>query len=216
MIYNLSDNFSLISHYLGEIRDQSRQSQRVLFRQNINRVSSCLAYEVSKSLKSKICEIQTPLAIAKQQLLDSAPVIGTVLRAGLIMHQAFLDMFDGADSAFIASYRKHKADGSFDIETGYVTCPDLTGRTLILTDTMLATGHSTVSALERLRQYGKPERTIIAAVIGARDGVEFVQKHHPEADLFLAVIDPGLNAEKYIVPGLGDAGDLSFGEKLQR
>jgi uracil phosphoribosyltransferase len=173
-----------------------------------------MAYEISKILERKPTEISTPLGTDTSLCLVSQPVLATVLRAGLPMHQGFLNYFDKADNAFVSAFREHTDAHSFEIKVGYLASPDLNGRTLILIDPMLATGRSMYQSYLALLKRGKPGRVIIASLIGSEQGLDYIKTNIPEADIYIAVVDPLLNEDSYIVPGLGDAGDLCFGEKL--
>lgn len=216
MLYKLTQNQSALSVIMSELRDAAVQQDRAKFRSNLERAGMIMAYEISKELGYQKREIKTPLGISNCDVLASQPVLVTVLRAGLPFHQGFLKIFDQADNGFISAYRKHKPDGNFDIVEGYITCPDLTGRDLIVIDPMLASAASAISALNQLAAYGKPANIFFASVIASQEGVTRLQETRPEVDIWVAAIDPELDHDFYIVPGLGDAGDLAFGEKLQR
>ncbi|PWJ55297.1 uracil phosphoribosyltransferase [Dyadobacter jejuensis] len=213
-MYLLSQTPSIADHYLSELRNIQVQQDRMRFRRNIERIGSILAYEISKSLSYKTEKVETPLGTAPSRKLLKPVVLSTVLRAGLPMHQGFLSVFDQADNAFIGAYRGHNLmDDEFEVEMDYITSPDLTGKTLILMDPMLATGKSMEKAYHALLRFGMPAQTHIAAVLASTDGVQYLQERIPQCRLWLGAIDEGLNEQYYIVPGLGDAGDLSFGEK---
>ncbi|MEQ9188479.1 MAG: uracil phosphoribosyltransferase [Cryomorphaceae bacterium] len=214
-IHNLSERDSVIHDFMERLRNVSKQTNRSLFRQNIRSIGRFIGYEVSKTLGYKTIDIQTPLARHEQRVTMDEIVVVTVLRAGLPLHEGILDAFPEAENGFISAYRKHEGD-SFSIEVKYVACPDLTDKVVIINDPMLATGSSMITAWEVLRQYGEPKRVILAAVIASEEGVSYVRDHALGAfDLWIAAVDKELNEQKYIVPGLGDAGDLSYGEKLQ-
>jgi len=216
MITNLSTQNSLVSNWMQEIRSIDIQKDKMRFRRNTERIGEIAAYEISKMLSFKEIEVTTPLGLKKQQVLDEKPVLATILRAGVPLHQGMLNYFDHADSAFIAAYRKHnKNDGTFEIEQNYVTCPDLEGRTLIIADPMLATGASLLLAIQGLLEFGKPKEMHIVTVISCTEGLETVLRKYPEVHIWAGDIDEELTAKGYIVPGLGDAGDLAFGSKLQ-
>jgi uracil phosphoribosyltransferase len=215
MVKNLSENHSLVSNWISELRDTAVQGDRMRFRRNIERIGEIIAYEISKTLPWEEQNITTPLGIAKTKLLKSQPVLGTILRAGLPLHQGMLNYFDKADNAFIAAYRKHHADGSFDISLEYLACPVIDNRVMILCDPMLATGASLVKTIDLLKKEGTPSEIHVAAVIACTEGIEFLRRHEPEVKIWCGSIDEELTAKGYIVPGLGDAGDLAFGEKSQ-
>jgi uracil phosphoribosyltransferase len=185
------------------------------FRRNIERIGEIIAYEISKTLPWEESDITTPLGVSTAKLLKTQPVLATILRAGLPLHQGMLNYFDKADNAFIAAYRKHHPDGSFEISLEYLACPVIDKRVLILCDPMLATGASLVKTINLLKQEGKPTEIHVAAVIACTEGIEFLKRHEPEVKIWCGSIDEELTAKGYIVPGLGDAGDLAFGEKSQ-
>ena len=216
-IHNLSEKRSVVDLYMRELRDVNTQSRKEHFRNNIEKIGQVIGYELSQTLTYSDQSITTPLQEMSHPVLTDDLVIVTILRAGLPLHNGILSVFPEAENGFISAYRKHNQDGSFEIEVEYVACPDLTGKTLILNDPMLATGQSFINAWEAILKMGKPSKVHIAAVIGSQEGVDFIKDNAPmDFDLWVAAIDPKLNADKYIVPGLGDAGDLSYGEKLQR
>lgn len=213
-MYILDKENSIANHFLAELREVDIQRDRYRFRRNLERVAEILAYEISKSLYFQYKEIQTPLEKTSVALMHDFPVIVSVLRAGLPFHQGFLNIFDHSDSGFIGAYRKHKDENNFTIEMGYEALPTLEGRTLILADPMLATGQSIVKAIDHIKKIGKPEKIIIAAAIGTPEGVQYINEHLTDNyDIFLGSLDRELNEKAYILPGLGDAGDLSFGQK---
>jgi len=216
MIHILSEQTSVFNQYIAEIRDQHIQRDRIRFRRNMERMGEIIAYEISKTLAYKNDLTQTVLGEAHTQTLDEQPVIATILRAGLPLHTGILNIFDTAQNAFVSAYRKHHKDNTFDIHVEYLSSPSLEDRTLILTDPMLATGSSMILCYKALLAKGKPKHTHIVAVIASREGVEYVRKNMPSDDytLWLGCVDEELTAHAYIVPGLGDAGDLAFGEKL--
>jgi len=215
MVYNLSIQNSVLSQWLSEVRNVEKQNDRMRFRRNIERIGEVAAYEISKHLPYKTQVVQTPLGESSLQVLDTQPVIGTILRAGLPLHQGLLNYFDAADCAFIAAYRKHHRDGTFEIEHHYTTCPSLEGRIVILADPMIATGASILLTLEALKRYGSPAHIHIVAVIACSEGIENVLRKFPDVTLWSGDIDDEITAKGYIVPGLGDAGDLAFGPKQQ-
>lgn len=214
MVHLLSEKNSIINQFIAELRNVEVQNDRMRFRRNLERIGEIAALEISKTLQYKTTEVTTPLGIANMELPAEYPVVGTILRAGLPLHQGLLNYFDHADNAFISAYRKHHKDGTFDIRLEYVGSPNLTGRILILADPMLATGSSIVTTYKALLERGKPRHTHIVAALGSIQGVEYVKKHMPESvNIWIGAIDEELTAQAYIVPGLGDAGDLAFGEK---
>jgi uracil phosphoribosyltransferase len=215
MVNLLSQHHSIINQFIAELRDVSIQSDRMRFRRNLERIGEIAALEISRTLPYTLREVTTPLGIAPVMVPSEQPVVGTILRAGLPMHQGILNYFDHADNAFISAYRKHHKDGTFEISLEYVSAPPLDGRILILADPMLATGASIVTTYKAILQRGKPKHTHIVAALGSTSGVEYVKRHMPsEVDIWIGAIDEELTAQSYIVPGLGDAGDLAFGEKL--
>ena len=215
MIINLSKEHSLVSNWIAEIRDTEQQMDRMRFRRNLERLGEVAAYEISKKLPSVETEIQTPLGIANCNLLLRQPVLATILRAGLPLHQGLLNYFDKADNAFVSAYRKHDAEGSFEISLDYISSPDLEGRILILSDPMLATGASLVKSVQFLRDEGEPSSIHIVVAIACTVGLEYVRREIPTATIWCGDIDDELTAKGYIVPGLGDAGDLAYGMKMQ-
>ncbi|MCS6991439.1 MAG: uracil phosphoribosyltransferase [Chitinophagales bacterium] len=214
-LINLSVQPSILSPILAEIRDINQQSDRMRFRYNMERCGEILAYEISKHLEFKPAQVTTPLGTAHASVLNEQPVVGAILRAGLALHQGMIRFFDRADNAFISAYRKHRPDGSFDIAIEHVSCPPLQDRIFILADPMLATGRSMVITLQQLFTAGRPKVIHLACVIAARQGIEHVQHHFPDLTIWTCALDEELNAKGYIVPGLGDAGDLSYGPKAQ-
>lgn len=215
MITNLSEQNSIFSNWINEIRDVEVQGDRLRFRKNMERIGEVAAYEISKTLDYRPTTIQTPLGEVSSNELSEQPILATILRAGLPLHQGILNYFDKADCAFIAAYRKHHRDGSFEIEQQYITCPDISNRILIIADPMLATGASLSIALQALMEENKPKTIHIVCAISSTEGIEFIKRKHPEANIWTGAIDDELTAKGYIVPGLGDAGDLSFGLKQQ-
>lgn len=216
MVHNLSEHHSLVSNWIAELRDVSIQNDRMRFRKNIERVGEVIAYEMSKHMAHKIVPTTTPLGTHESKVLAEQPVLATILRAGLPLHQGMLNYFDKADNAFISAYRKHHADGSFEIRIEYLSCPDLNNRILILADPMLATGASLVETIQAITKTQKPKEIHIAVAIASKKGIETVEaalgKNIP---IWCGDIDEVLNDKSYIVPGLGDAGDLAFGTKMQ-
>ena len=216
MVIDLSKNNSLLNHWVAELRDVHVQNDRMRFRRNIERIGEVAAYELSKTLQFKPVEVTTPLGIAPTQLLKEQPVLATILRAGLPLHQGMLNYFDKADNAFISAYRKHHPDGSFEISLEYLSCPNLNDRVLILCDPMLATGASLVETIQAIQKTYTPAQIHIVVTIASQKGIEHVEKElGADIPIWCAAIDPILNDKSYIVPGLGDAGDLAFGTKMQ-
>lgn len=215
MVINLSLTHSLVSNWVGELRHTDIQTDRMRFRKNLERTGEVIAYEISKTLEWEEREIPTPLGISTCKIMKEQPVLATILRAGLPLHQGVLNYFDKADNAFVSAYRKHHRDGSFEISIEYVSCPDLDNRVLIISDPMLATGASLVKTLQALKAEGQPREIHIASAIACTVGIEFVRREEPGVKIWCGAIDDELTAKGYIVPGLGDAGDLSFGSKMQ-
>lgn len=215
MVINLSKGHSLVSDWVSELRDVTIQGDRMRFRRNLERIGEVAAFEISKKLPYVQKEIQTPLGTAISPVLQEQPVLATILRAGLPLHQGLLNYFDRADSAFVSAYRKHDKDGSFVIALEYLSCPEIEGRTLILSDPMLATGASLVKTVQYLKEEGTIRDLHIVTAIACTVGIEFLRREIPEATVWCGAIDDELTAKGYIVPGLGDAGDLSFGPKIQ-
>ena len=216
-IVNFAESASVINQYVAEIRDVNIQADRLRFRRNIERIGELMAYEMSKELTYTENLVTTPLGQAKALTPDDELVIGTVFRAGLPLHQGFLHVFDRAGNAFVSAYRyyKDKECSEVDVHIEYIASPRLEGKTLLLVDPMLATGESMELAWKGFLTKGTPDKLMIACVIASRQGVEHLQSLFPgdEVSLYCAAIDPELNSRKYIVPGLGDAGDLAFGGK---
>jgi uracil phosphoribosyltransferase len=215
MVINLSDTYSLIGEWMAELRDIQLQTDRVRFRNNLERIGELAALEISKKFEYEVKEVQTPLGIANCKALKEQPVLATILRAGLPLHNGMLRIFDKADNAFISAYRKHKIDGSFDISLEYLSSPDMEGRILILSDPMIATGSSLVKSIQYLREEGRPKEIHVVAAIACTVGIEYVLRAEPNVTVWCGEIDEELTAKGYIVPGLGDAGDLAFGPKEQ-
>ena len=214
-LVNLQEQPSVLHHYLKEIRSVHTQNNRPRFRTNIRRIGEIMAYEISKTLTYRTDRVQTPLGIATAQTVTDPIVVGTILRAGLPFHQGFLNYLDDAENAFVSAYRKYKDTIKFDIFVEYIASPDLNGKTLILTDPMLATGGSMELAYGALLSKGTPAKLHIASIIASRPAIEYIEKHLPDnTTVWVGVIDPELNEHSYIVPGLGDAGDLAFGQKI--
>ena len=215
MVINLSSECSLISGWISEIRDVQIQSDRMRFRRNLERIGEIAAYEISRKLVYEEKEVQTPLGISQCKVLKDQPVLATILRAGLPLHQGLLNYFDKADNAFISAYRKHNHDGSFEISLDYISCPELENRVVIISDPMLATGSSLVKTIQYLRDEGHPSEIHVVVAIACTVGIEYVKRSEPHVKIWCGAIDEELTAKGYIVPGLGDAGDLAFGTKIQ-
>ena len=215
MKFILDQHNTVANHFLAELRSTEIQSDRMRFRRNLERIGEILAYEISKKLRYTTTEVETPLGIANVNLSADHIVVATILRAGLPFHQGFLHYFDKADNAFISAYRVHHKSGDFEINLEYVSCPELDNCVLIVCDPMLATGASMVISIEELLKYGTPAQIHIATVVAAMPGVEYVSRNFPDAHLWIGSLDEELTAKSYIVPGLGDAGDLAFGPKMQ-
>jgi len=216
MVKNLSERHSLLSNWIGELRNTEIQGDRMRFRRNLERIGEVMAYEISKELPCEDREIGTPLGTSVCKVLSHQPVLATILRAGLPLHQGMLNYFDRADNAFISAYRKHHGDGSFEIELEYLSCPSLEDRILIISDPMLATGASLVKTIHMLKDEGTPAAIHVVSAIACTVGIEYVRREQPDVTIWCGAIDEELTAKGYIVPGLGDAGDLAFGEKTQQ
>jgi uracil phosphoribosyltransferase len=215
MVINLSEQHSLVSNWVAELRDVNVQGDRMRFRRNLERIGEATAYEISKILPYVEKEVSTPLGTATHKMLEEEPVLATILRAGLPLHQGLLNYFDKADNAFISAYRKHHKDGSFEISIDYVSCPELENRVVIISDPMLATGASLVKTIHFLKEEGRPKAIHVVAAIACTVGIEYVLREEPSVTVWCGDIDDELTAKGYIVPGLGDAGDLAFGTKVQ-
>lgn len=215
MVINLSENHSLVSNWISEIRDVEIQTDRMRFRKNLKNIAEVCAYEISKILPWTSKEVTTPLGISTCKVLEKQPVLATIMRAGLVMHEGFLNYFDKADNAFISAYRKHNSDGSFEISLDYISCPEMEGRVVIVSDPMLATGASLVKTLQFIREAGNPSSIHIACALACTVGIEYVLRAEPAATIWCGDIDDELTAKGYVVPGLGDAGDLAYGVKVQ-
>ncbi|CAI8332894.1 MAG: Uracil phosphoribosyltransferase [Flavobacterium sp. SCGC AAA160-P02] len=215
-VHHLLQTNSVLNTFIKEIRDKTCQKDSMRFRRNIERIGEIIAYELSKDLDYKNEEIETVLGIKKSATINTSLVICSILRAGLPLHQGILNYFDTAENAFISAYRYHpNKDENFEIKVEYFATPSLTDKTLIIADPMVATGKSLVTVYDAITKYGIPKKIHLVSVIGSKEGVRLIQNHFPEnTDLWIADIDENLDNNGYIVPGLGDAGDLSFGIKL--
>lgn len=216
MVHNLSLHQSIFNQFTAELRDVTIQNDSMRFRRNLERMGEVMAYEISKTLIYETIDTKTPLGIAQTNHLTEQPVIATILRAGLPMHLGVLNYFDRAENAFISAYRRHHKDNTFDIHVEYVSSPSLDGKTVILCDPMIATGGSIVLAYKALLAKGTPKHTHIISAISSKQGVDYVKANMPTKDftIWCGAIDEELTAHSYIVPGLGDAGDLAFGTKI--
>ncbi|MBK6346950.1 MAG: uracil phosphoribosyltransferase [Bacteroidales bacterium] len=216
MVRNLGAQASVFNQFISELRDATIQQDSLRFRFNMERLGAIFAYEISRQLDYEVKEVVTPLGVAEVPVLKDYPVLATILRAGLPVHRGMMNVFDKSENAFVSAYRKHSKDGRFDIQVEYVSCPDLTDRIIILSDPMLATGASLVLSYKALLAKGKPRHTHIVTLIASTQGVEYVKRSLPSDDvtLWVGAIDDELTAQAYIVPGLGDAGDLAFGNKI--
>lgn len=215
MVINLSKEHSLISNWVSELRDIEVQKDRMRFRANLEKIASVMAFEISKKLPWVEKEVVTPLGTSKCKVLAEQPVLATILRAGLAMHHGLLNFFDKADNAFISAFRKHKRDGSFEISLDYISCPAMEHRVVIISDPMLATGASLVKTIQFIREEGLPSEVHIVCALACTVGIEYVLRAEPKATIWCGDIDDELTAKGYIVPGLGDAGDLAYGIKVQ-
>lgn len=216
MVINIGSKNSIVNQFVCELRDASIQQDSMRFRRNMERIGEVFAYEISKTLQYEAKEVITSLGTAEVQVIKNKPVLATILRAGLPLHQGLLNYFDKADNAFVSAYREHRKDDEFSIQIEYVSCPEIEKRTLILSDPMLATGHSMVSSFKALLSHGKPVHTHFVSVVASVQGVEYLKRMLPKTGttIWVAAIDDELTAQGYIVPGLGDAGDLAFGLKI--
>ena len=216
-LHVLSQQNTVLNKFLSQIRDREIQKDSMRFRRNMERIGEITAYEISKTLNYRPQVVETPLGEATVQVIDDQLVIATILRAGLPYHQGFLNYFDDAQNAFVSAYRKSTKDGKFTVKVEYISCGSLEGKTLLLVDPMLATGSSLVMTYNALcEKGGTPACTHVAAVIASEQGVDYAMKHmpHQNTTIWTAVVDEELTARSYIVPGIGDAGDLAYGEKI--
>ncbi len=216
MIHILGEQNSILNKFISEIRNVNIQNDRLRFRRNIERIGEIFAYEISKELEYENSDITTPLGISNMNILKDNIVLATVLRAGLPLHQGLLNYFDRAQNAFVGSFRKYHKDNSFEIKSGYLSSPDIEDKFLILSDPMLASGSSMVLAHKDLTKTSCPKHTHIVTIIAAKEGVEYMQEHLPKGKftIWIGALDKELTAKSYIVPGLGDAGDLAYGDKM--
>ncbi len=214
-IINLGKQNSIFNHFIREIRDVNIQKDAMRFRRNIERIGEIFAYEISKKMTYENIDITTPLGISLESLMIEKPVLATILRAGLPLHQGLLNYFDSSENCFISAFRKHNRGGDFEIKIEYMSSPDLEGKTVILCDPMLASGSSMVLAMEALLSKGKPKHIHVVVTIASSEGIQYFKENLPfrNCTLWLGAEDKEMTAQSYIVPGLGDAGDLAFGEK---
>ena len=214
-VVNFADHNSLISQYMTELRDVNIQKDMLRFRRNLERIGEIMAYEISKTLASKTIDTLTPLSVAKTQVIESPLVLATIFRAGVPFHQGFLNYFDHAENAFVSAYRKYKEKENFEVCIEYLASPRLDGKVLILADPMLATGASMDLSYRALLTKGEPAQIHVASVIASQQAVDYVKAHFPDerTTVWCGAIDDHINEHSYIVPGLGDAGDLAYGEK---
>lgn len=215
MLYNLSNEPSILGQYLTEIRNVEIQKDPMRFRLNMERIASVLGYEASKKMNYIKQDVQTPLGVSNEFKMDDDPILITILRAGLAMHNGLLHTFDRCESAFVSAYRSHTSNEEFSIEVEYLAAPNLDDRTWIISDPMLASGNSMVEVYKALLKFGKPKKVILIVSIATPQSIKLVENELPKnTDIWTAAVDPELTSESYIVPGLGDAGDLAFGIKI--
>ena len=215
MIYNLGNYNTILNQFVAEMRDKNIQNDSMRFRTNMFRVGEIMAYEISKLLPYKTINVETPLDIAESKILAEQPILATILRAGIPFHQGFLNFFDKSSCAFVTAYRNHLHGGEFNINVEYVSTPSIENKILILCDPMLATGNSIILSYKKLLSHGVPKQLHIASIIASQTGIDDVSRNidHPDFHIWSAAIDERLDENYYIVPGLGDAGDLAFGKK---
>ncbi|MDR1877387.1 MAG: uracil phosphoribosyltransferase [Flavobacteriaceae bacterium] len=216
IVHDFSKTQSILNHFVGELRDIIIQKDRMRFRKNLERIGEILGYELSKTLEYYTVNINSPLGVKPTELLVQQPVLCTILRAGLPLHQGMMNFFDQAETTFVSAFRHHpNSDREFEIVVEYLATPSLQDKTLIISDPMLATGKSLANVYEVLLNQGTPKKVHIVAAIGSNPGIEYIKTKLPEsAELWIASVDDKLDENQYIVPGLGDAGDLAFGKKL--
>lgn len=215
MVVNLSNTNSVFNKFIAEIRDEEIQKDPIRFRTNMERIAEILGYELSKKMNFKSVDVQTPLGVSSENIPSDNPVLATILRAGLAMHNGLLRMFDRSESAFISAYRKHTTPEDFEIFVEYLAAPNLDGRVWIISDPMLATGSSMVTVFKAMLKSGKPSKVYVVSAIATPDAIELVKRNFPDnTEIWVGAIDTELTAQSYIVPGLGDAGDLAYGIKV--
>jgi uracil phosphoribosyltransferase len=215
MVFNLSEQNSYANQILAELRSVKVQQDPMRFRLNMERLGGILGYELSKSLEFAPEDVETSLGTATCQIPQDKMVLGTILRAGLPLHRGLLQIFDQAENAFVSAYRKHHKDGSFEINMEYLTCPNLEGKVLVVADAMIATGASMLLVVDSFRRFGTPKAIHFVTAIASKEGLDYLRRNVPKAHFWVGALDEELTAKSYIVPGLGDAGDLAFGAKLQ-
>ena len=213
MVHNICEKNSIASAYLAYLRDVQTQADPGRFRNNLRRIGAIMAYEISKTFQYVRNDTETPFGVATSYVPTDEIVLITILRAGMPMHEGMLDFLGKVENGFIAAQRLHHKDGSFEVEVDYITCPEVDGKTIIVCDPMLATGSSMVTSLEAVREVGNPANVHVASVIATSGGIGYVRRRWPNAHFWVAAIDEELTAKSYIVPGLGDAGDLAYGVK---
>lgn len=213
MIFNLSEHKSVANRFISELRDVTVQGDRMRFRRNLERVGEVLGYELSKTLDYEEKQVETPLGIANVMLPSQRVVLSTILRAGLPLHQGLLNVFDHADNAFASAYRKHHKGGTFEIKLEYLSSPNLDDSVFILADSMLATGASIDIVLREFKQFGTPASIHVVTAVASTNGLNYIRRLHPDVHIWMGALDEELTAKSYIVPGLGDAGDLAYGGK---
>jgi uracil phosphoribosyltransferase len=216
MVNNLSSQHSLVSNWVSELRDVTVQNDRLRFRRNLERIAEVIGYEISKQIESTEKLVKTPLGEHPSKVIKEQPILATILRSGLAMHNGLLNYFDKADNAYLSAYRKHNPDGTFDICLEYLSCPDLKNRIVIISDPMLATGASLVKSIQHLRKVGEFKQVHIVCAIACKVGIEMILKSEPNAIIWCGDIDEEITSKGYIEPGLGDAGDLAYGTKIQQ
>ncbi|PYF75519.1 uracil phosphoribosyltransferase [Pedobacter nutrimenti] len=214
MIFDLSKTQSIANVFVSELRDENIQKDAMRFRKNLERLGEFFAYEISKTLKYTDTETQTPLGIAQTKKLEEEPVLATILRAGLPMHKGLLNVFDKADSAFVTAFRKTHKSGDFEIQIEYISSPDLTDKIVIMADPMLATGLSMVLCCKELLNRFQLKELHVVVAIASTEGIRHLRANLPQVKLWVGAIDEEMTSKSYIVPGLGDAGDLAYGSKL--
>ncbi|MBK7128529.1 MAG: uracil phosphoribosyltransferase [Crocinitomicaceae bacterium] len=215
MVHEISKTNSVFNQFIAEIRNKDIQADPLRFRKNLERMGEIMGYELSKTLQYELTKVQTPLGIAEVFQLKKQPVIASILRAGLTLHTGLLGIFDRAENAFISAYREEKNGGQLKVHVEYLASPDLNGKTLIIADPMLATGQSMTLVYEAIQRNGSPEKIHVVSAVASKQAIDFVEKILPSnAEIWVGVVDPELNDQAYIVPGIGDAGDLAFGLKL--
>jgi uracil phosphoribosyltransferase len=214
-VVNLGKQNSIFNHFIREIRDVDIQNDSMRFRKNMERIGEVFAYEISKKMEYQDKEVTTPLGISTESLILEKPILATILRAGLPLHQGFLNYYDSSDNCFISAYRKNKKGGDFEVKIEYMSSPELDGKTIILCDPMIASGASMILAMEAILTKGKPKHIHIVGVISSSEGIDYLKQNIPTQNctLWIAAEDSEMTSQSYIVPGIGDAGDLAFGEK---